>query len=109
MQRSWIFLVSLWLALTVSVSAPAQDSQRPIKIIFVAGGSGHSDVDVNLSIRDGISERLSRPVEWKVKTASSGNNSGMKEVFPNAGWADGFDVAIHCHDFAEVTDGPYLE
>ncbi|NRB73116.1 MAG: hypothetical protein HRU46_02035 [Verrucomicrobiales bacterium] len=95
--------------MTVSVSAPAQDSQRPIKIIFVAGGPGHSDVDVNLSIRDGISERLSRPVEWKVKTASSGNNSGMKEVFPNAGWADGFDVAIHCHDFAEVTDGPYLE
>ncbi|MGB0152676.1 MAG: hypothetical protein ACPGFB_01495 [Verrucomicrobiales bacterium] len=109
MHRFWIFLVGSWLALTTTVETPAEDSSRALKIIFVAGGHGHSDVDLNRSIRDGISERLSRPVEWKVKTASSGNNSGMKEVFPNAGWADGFDLAIHIHDFSEVTDGPYLE
>jgi len=33
----------------------------------------------------------------------------MREVFPNAGWADGGDLAIHCHNFSEVTDRPYLE
>ena len=109
MQRFSKFLIGLWLALTTAIIAPAQVSSRPLKIIFVAGGSAHSDYDVNLSIRNGISERLLRPVEWKVENASSGNDSGMKEVFPNAGWADGFDLAIHFHDFTEVTDGNYLE
>ena len=109
MQRFSKFLIGLWLALTTAIIEPAQVSSRPLKIIFVAGGSAHSDYDVNLSIRNGISERLLRPVEWKVENASSGNDSGMKEVFPNAGWADGFDLAIHFHDFTEVTDGNYLE
>ena len=109
MQRSRIFLVGLWLALTTAVMTPAQVSSCPLKIIFVAGGSTHSDDDVNLTIRDWISERLFRPVEWKVENASSGNEPGMDEVFPNAGRADGFDLAIHFHDFTEVTDGPYLE
>jgi len=46
MHQSWIVVVCFWLALIVPVDGVSQDKIRPLKVVFVSGGTGHSNSSV---------------------------------------------------------------
>ena len=99
---SRIAIACLAAVFAFTSSARAQDSQKPIKALLVAGGGYHDYKKQQELLKKGIEAR--GPIELTVAYDKDTTNGHLNSVYENPDWYKGFDVILHDECTVDVKD-----
>src|SRR3954454_17532216 len=81
----------------------AEDDQKPISALLVAGGCCHDYAKQKDILTKGISARAN--VEWTISYAPDQGTKHLNPIYEKGDdWAKGFDVVVHDECTADVKD-----
>jgi type 1 glutamine amidotransferase len=99
---SRIAIACLAAVFAITSSLRAQDAQKPIRALLVAGGGYHDYKKQQEILKKGIESRA--PIELTVAYDKDTTNGHLNAVYEKADWYKGFDVVLHDECTVDVKD-----
>ena len=103
---SYCLLACIAVSLIPNVNA-ADDSDKKLKILLVAGGCCHDYPEQTKLLKEGLEKRINSEVT--VVLSSDTSTKATFKIYESDDWAKGYDVVIHDECSANVTDKPYID
>ena len=100
--KSVVALLSMGFVGLAQSALCAEDADRPIRALLVAGGCCHDYAKQKDIITKGISARAN--VEWTLSYDPDTGTKHLNPVYENDDWAKGYDVVVHDECSADVKD-----
>lgn len=91
-----------------SVEPPPPAPPSPLRILLVSGGANHDYAMRSEILVQGISERMTRAVQWTRILDAVGESGGRIPLFESAEWAQSCDVVVHDLCLPGVRDAAYI-
>ena len=108
MKRACFALVVMVFAgAMASITAAADEPEKPIKALFVCGGCCHDYLHQKDIIPKGISARAN--VQWTIAYDPNTTTEHLNPVYQDREWYKGFDIIVHDECSSGVTDPAFIE
>lgn len=107
-QRSIICCLSVAIAISLMAFVnAAEDSDKKMQILLVAGGCCHDYPEQTKLLKEGLEKRINSEVT--VVLSSDTSTKATFKIYESDNWANGYGVVIHDECSANVTDNPYID
>lgn len=103
-----IFTVLFLVLIVCSTQSCSQNAETPIQALLITGGGWHDYEVQEVLVTEGISERVTRPIEWTIVHEGDKEPDYHVSVLQEDNWTDGYDIIVHNTGFGRVTDADFV-